>query len=278
MKWLLRSGLFFFLQENILQKLSSILVEDDEAFPRRRAIECFSVLITNRHPITARILRSKRVAKDQSQTEGFPMSYEGQDLKIGNQSEATKIPPGFEFAPSVCHACQDFDWEVKLRGLEFWEAVIDYFTEFKANKERASTEKGKSFSGNHEGLQEENVEKCFQILFEMGALSVVSEALDDCDHMVCEKALEVLATLQSVVYHENSTKERCLKTSQDFQETLGKEFGLEKFIEVLLATDIPALVECCEAADNAIRSDPVSLIEDILSAAERHEENLLDCY
>jgi len=255
-------------EDNILQKLSSILVEDDEAFPRRRAIECFSVWITNRHPITARILGSRKAAKDQSQTEGFPTSYEGQDLGIGNQSEATKIPSGFEAAPGVCHACQDFDWEVKLRGLEFWEAVI----------ERAGTDKGKSFSGNHEGLQVENVEKCFQILFEMGALSVVSEALNDCDHMVCEKALEVLATLQRVVYHENYTQERCFKTSQDFQEALGKGFGLEKFIEVLRATDIPALVECCEAADNAIRSDPVSLIEDILSAAERHEENLLDCY
>ena len=269
---------FVFWQENILQKLSSILLEDDEAFPRRRAIECFSVWITNRHPITARILRSKKATKDQSQTEGFPTVYEGQDSGIGNQSEATKIPWEFDVAPSLCHACSDFDWEVKLRGLEFWEAVIDYFTEFKANKERAGTDKAKSFSGNHEGLQEENVEKCFQILFEMGALNVVSEALNDCDHMVCEKALEVLATLQRVVYHENSTQEQCVKTSQDFQETLGKGFGLEKFIEVLLATDIPALVQCCEAADNAIRSDPVSLIEDILSAAERHDENLLDCY
>lgn len=274
-------------QENILEKLSSVLAEDDEAFPRRRAMECFTVWITNRHPMIARILCCKKAVKDQSQTQGFPTSDEGQDLGVGNRSEATKTPSGFEIARSVCHACRDFDWEVKLRGLEFWEAVIDYFTQFKTNKESPGTaDKAKSFSGealvsnasNDESLLEEGVEKCFQVLFEMGALSVLSEALNDCDHMVCEKALEVLATLQRVAYRENSTQQRCVKTSRDFQETLGKGFGLEKFKEVLQATDIPALVQSCEAADSAIRSDPVSLIEDILLAAEHHEENLLDCY
>ena len=260
-------------------------MEDDEAFPRRRAMECFTVWITNRQPMIARILHSKKPAKDESQTDGFPTSDEGQDLGVGNESEATKTPSGFEIARSICHACRDFDWEVKLRGLEFWEVVIDYFTEFKTNRESAGTDKAKSFSGeslvsnpsNDESLQE-GIEECFQILFEMGALSVLSEALNDCDHMVCEKALEVLATLKRIVYREISSQELYVKTPRDFQETLGKKFVLQKFKEVLQATDIPALVQSCEAADTAIRSDPVSLIEDILSAAEHHDENLLDCY
>ena len=277
--------MIYVLQENILEKLLSVLVEDDEAFPRRRAMECFTVWITNRHPMIARILCSKKHSKDQSQIDGFPTPDEGQDLGVGKQSEATKTPSGFEIAQSICHACRDFDWEVKLRGLEFWEAVIDYFTEFKTNRESASTDKTKSFSGealvstasNNESLLE-GIEKCFQLLFEMGALSVLSEAPNDCDHMVCEKALEVLATLQRVAYREISPRERYVKTSRDFQETLGKRFDMEKFKEVLQATDIPALVQSCEAADTAIRSDPVSLIEDILSAAEHHDENLLDCY
>ena len=260
-------------------------MEDDEAFPRRRAMECFTVWTTNRHSMIARILRSKKPAKDESQTDGFPTSDEGQDLGVGNQSDVAKTPSGFEIVRSICHACGDFDWEVKLRGLEFWEAVIDHFTEFKINRESAGTDKAKSFSGealvsnasDDESLQE-GIEDCFQILFEMGALSVLSEALNDCDHMVCEKALEVLATLQRVAHREISPLERYVKTSWDFQETLGKKFGLKKFKEVLQATDIPALVQSCEAADTAIRSDPVSLIEDVLSAAEHHDENLLDCY
>lgn len=270
----------YFRQENVLKKLLSVLVEDDEALPRRRVMECLTMWVTNRHPMTARILPPNKAVKNQSQTERFPTSDEVQDLGVGSQSEAMKAPSGFEIARSVCHACRDFDWEVKLRGLEFWEAVIDYFTGFKRNKLSAGTSKAKSASDakNDEGLQAGGVEKCFEVLFDMGALNVLSEALNDCDHMVCEKALEVLATLQHVSYPENSTQEQCVKTSRDFQETLGKEFGLEKFKEVLRKTDLPALVQSSEAADNALRSDPVSLIEDILLAAEHHEENLLDCY
>lgn len=265
-----------------MEKLSSILVEDDEAFPRRRAMECLTQWVTNHHPMAARILLSNKLARDQSQTEKSPKSDEVQDLTVGSQSEATKTPSGFEIARSVCHACQDFDWEVKLRGLDFWEAVIDYFTGFKTNKESARTDKTKSLTGetcNGGKLRTGDVEKCFHVLFDMGALNVLSEALNDCDHMVCEKALEVLASLQHVANLEGrSTIDQCVKTSRDFQETLGNSFGLEKFKEVLQVTDLAALAESCEAADSTLRSDPVSLIEDILLAAEHHDENLLDCY
>ncbi|XP_078347834.1 integrator complex assembly factor BRAT1-like [Oculina patagonica] len=275
-------------EENILGKLSSVLVEDDEAFPRRRAMECLTMWITNRHPMTARIFPSNKAVDDQSQTERFPTSDEVQDLGVGSQSEATKTPSGFEIARSVCHACRDFDWEVKLRGLEFWEAVIDNFTGFKRNKLSAGTSKVKSgtLSGeelasdakNDKAFQAGGIALCFEVLFDMGALDVLSKALNDCDHMVCEKALKILASLQHVAYPENSTQEQCVKTSRDFQETLGKGFGLEKFKEVLQGADLPALVQSCVAADNALRTDPVSLIEDILLAAEQHDENLLDCY
>ena len=69
-----------------------------------------------------------------------------------------------------------------------------------------------------------------------------------------------------------------VKTSWEFQESLGNKFGLEKFKEVLRVTDFPAIIQSTEAADSAVRSDPVSLIEDILKAATRQDENLLDCY
>ena len=62
--------------------------------------------------------------------------------------------------------------------------------------------------------------------------------------------------------------DQCVETSCDFPESLRKDFGLEKFKIILQATDFPAL----------IRSDQVSLIEDILMAASHGDENLLDCY
>lgn len=268
----------------MLEKLSSVLVDDDEAFPRRRAMECLTKWVTNRHPMMARILRPSKTVIDKSKNETFPTSNEVQDLEVASKSEATKTPSGCDIARSVRHACRDFDWEVKLRGLEFWEAVIEYFTGFKSGKISADTRKAKSGSVSGELVSDASdvetyqAEKCFKVLFDTGALNVLSEALNDCDHMVCEKALEVLTSLQHVAYPRNSTQEQCVQTSTEFQETLGKEFGLEKFKEVLKATDLPALVHSCEAADNALRTDPVSLIEDIILAAGQHEENLLDCY
>jgi hypothetical protein len=54
----------------------------------------------------------------------------------------------------------------------------------------------------------------------------------------------------------------------DFLESIRKDFGLEKFKIILQATDLPALT----------RSDPVSLIEDILMATSHGDQNLLDSY
>ena len=235
-------------------------------------MECLTLWLSKRIPIAVRILRSSNAVEDQSQTERFTTSNDVQGFKVGNQSEAVEPSSGFEIARIVCRACQDFDWEVKLRGLEFWEAVIDYLTRF--SKEGADA--GKACSD--ESFHERDVEECFKVLFDMGALSVLNEALSDCDHLVCEKALEVLASLQHVVNPDNSTLELCIKTSMDFQEALGKGFGFVKFKEVLLETDLSAVAQSCEAADNSLRCDPISLIEDILLAAGHHDENLLDCY
>ena len=206
--------------------------------------------------------------------------------EVGSQSEGTKTVSGFGITRSIRHACQDFDWEVKLRGLKFWEAIIEFFTGFINNKGSTTLRgKAKFFFGeaneranDDESIKAGNVDELFRVLFNMGALHILSEALDDCDHMVCEKALEILTGLQRIANPERIVIKQSVKTSWEFQESLGNRFGLEKFKEVLGVTDFPAIIQSTEAADSAVRSDPVSLIEDILKAAKRQDENLLDCY
>ena len=284
-----------------MEKLSSVLEKDDEAFPRRRAMECFTLWIQTRHSMADRILRSDEFSRrddenastetsttDTSYTEGIHSSNDVQNLSILSLPEAVKTPPGVGIGRSVFHACQDFDWEVKLRGLEFWEAVIGFFTGFsKTKKENANTGNANSFSeeasagcddSKRECVKTGKVHQLFQVLFDLGALNILGEALNDCDHMVCEKALEILALLQGIGDPEKCNLEKCIKTALHFQESLGKGFGLEEFKSILQATDFPALTQSTEAADSAVRSDPVSLIEDILMAATHRDENLLDCY
>ena len=193
-----------------------------------------------------------------------------------SQSEGTKATTKFEIAQGVCHAYKDLDWEVKLRGLEFWEAVIDSFISFQgSSREKASL---RSKASVEEEIDVENMKELFQLLFDMGALNILNEVLNDCDVMVCEKALEVLASLQNIANPEGIYNEQSIKTSWEFQESLGKSFDVEKFEEVLHSADFLSLTKSTEAADNSVKSNPVSFIQDIILAASHQDENLLDCY
>ena len=295
------SVLSVFRQESILQQFLSILENDDEAFPRRRAIECLNLWVKASHPIVEKRLQlGKPHQLDSANTtgrnfmsppgmrtnvellsagelsEGIPKSDDPEKLRFVSQSEGTKAPTKFEIARSVCHACKDLDWEVKLRGLEFWEAVIDSFVSFQgSSREKASL---RSKASVEEEIDVENMKELFQLLFDMGALNILNEVLNDCDVMVCEKALEVLASLQNIANPEGMYNEQSIKTSWEFQESLGKSFDCEKFKDVLRSADFPSLTQSNEAADNLVRSDPVSFIQDIILAASHQDENLLDCY
>lgn len=294
------SVLFIFRQESILQQFLSILENDDEAFPRRRAIECLSLWVKASHPIVEKRLQlGKPHQLDSASTlgrnfisppgmrtnvellsagelsEGIPKSDDSEKLRFVSHSEGTKAPTKFEIARSVCHACQDLDWEVKLRGLEFWEAVIDSFISFQGSRESASIRSKASIENK---IDVENIKELFQLLFDMGALNILSEVLNDCDVMVCEKALELLASLQNIANPEGIYNEQSIKTSWEFQESLGKSFDFDKFKDVLRSADFLSLTQCNEAADSSVRSDPVSFIQDIILAASHQDENLLDCY
>lgn len=287
-------------QESILEKLSYIIEMDDEAFPRRRAVECLTLLIQTRHPIAKRVLRgvessrrdneiisTKTKSINEPYTDGIQSSIDARNL--GDQTRPGFIEASslFGFFRSVCHACHDFDWEVKLRGLEVWGAVIGFFAGVKSNKEGVNRGEAKSFYDEATVCCDDGEGGCpkpgegnelFQVLYDLGALKILSEAVDDCDHLVCMKAIDILVVLQSVANLEKSCIDQCVKTTRDFQESLGEDFDLKKFKRILQATDFFALTQSTEAADSTVRSDPVSLIEDILVAASHGDENLLDCY
>lgn len=275
----------------------SVVEKDDEAFPRRNAVECFTLWIQTRHPMTKRILRTHDLSRrDDENTPAIIISNDG-NFTEGNQTfsdvrnvcelnqalESSKLS---EFVPRLCCICQDFDWEVKLRGLEFWHAIIGYLSKSKEENERVKSNATESFleeTSNWDGDQVEGAtakkfDELCQSLFDIGALGVLIAALDDCDHLVCEKALEILGNLQFMAYPDKRGMEKSIKTLRDFQDKLGEPLNASKCLEVLRMTDFHALTQSIEAADSTVRADPVSLIEDILTAASQGDENLLDCY
>ena len=76
---------FWLLQESILEKLVFV-VEKDESFPWCNAVECFTLQIQTRHPMTKRVLRSHDFSlRDHENT---PMTITSNDGNFtdGNQS------------------------------------------------------------------------------------------------------------------------------------------------------------------------------------------------
>ena len=289
---------FLLLQENILEKLVSVVEKDDEAFPRRNAVECFTLWIQTRHPMTKRILRAHDFSlRDHENTPTTVISNDGNvtegnqgfsDVRnVGEFNQSLENSKEYEFSPRICCICQDFDWEVKLRGLEFWNAIIGYLWKSEEENERVKSIATESCLEETsdcdsyrqvEGATAEKFGRLCQSLFDIGALGVLIGALDDCDHLVCERALEILGNLQFMAFPEKCSITKSIKTSRDFQDRLGETFSMSKCVEVLRMTDFQALTQSIEAADSTVRADPVSLIEDILMAASQGDENLLDCY
>jgi len=285
-------------EESILEKLVSVVEKDDEAFPRRNAVECFTLWILTRHPMTKRILRAHDFSlQDHDNTPMTIISNDGNftegnqgfsDVRnVGELNQSLENSKVYEFVQRLCCICQDFDWEVKLRGLEFWNAIIGYLSKSEENERVKSTatescleESSDCDSDRHRQLggMAEKFDGLCQSLFDIGALGVLIAALDDCDHLVCEKALEILDNLQFMAFPEKGSMAKSIKTLRDFQDRLGETFSSSKCVEVLRMTDFQALTQSIEAADSTVRADPVSLIEDILTAASQRDENLLDCY
>lgn len=279
-------------EESLLEKLASVVVKDEEAFPRRNAVDCFTHWIQTRHPMAKKILHTDASSRLNENTPMDTISDDGnytetiqRSADAQNMAEFCQVPQHSKIVQSLCHACQDFDWEVKLRGLEFWRAVTGFFSRSNAEKERVNTSETKSFSEESAGhgceverAKAEVFDEVCQVLFNMGALDIMIAALNDCDHLVCEKTLEILGGLQVMSYPGNSTEEECIKTVRQLQDRLAKDFDVGNFMNVLRVIDFPALTQSIEAADSSVRADPVSLIEDILIAASHRDENLLDCY
>ena len=159
----------------------------------------------------------------------------------------------FEPLAKVVHkAREDFDWEVKLRALHFWEIL---------------------FRLDEEG----QVRMSNTFLNEIGA--VLFGAIIDCDEPVRTKGQDFLRVVKlllidwddiDVVSYEGSIdelKEFILQTKEKKNCSL---------LQTLLAIDFFQFVTACEEGN--LMHEPFSFLEDVLAATSENKDNLLDCY
>ena len=302
----------------MLNAVCGVLSDDPEAFPRRRALENLVLWVKNKHPIIEKLISCKDSKEEQDTVEG----------SLLKQTEETGSSQKYSNAIStICRASQDFDWEVKLLALDFWNAVVEYLglpvnvgrlssNPWEPSQTVASDHLSPSFfekdvkpTGSLSALKETKclndelertagvpestglsccdidhkyLNECIKTLSNVGAARVILDAVGDCDHMVCEKALSLLIPLRCQWVRFGSLVGECtIRTSEDLRARLdknGKKVTVSEFGEILNETDFKAILESILPLDSSVRSDPVSFLEDILAAATEHKENLLDCY
>ena len=150
-------------------------------------------------------------------------------------------------------ARQDFDWEVKLCALNFWETVLRRCVD---NKTLHSVEDS--------------------YLNEIS--SVILDAITDCDKPVRVRGLAVLQELKTRlvglvkndIYYNGSLDELphfILQTRKDSNCSLLHALLVINFSELSTSFEVRSLVQ-----------NPLPFLKDILASASENEDNLLDCY
>ncbi|KAK3734706.1 hypothetical protein QZH41_011294 [Actinostola sp. cb2023] len=284
--WVALKDLQHLTEKDVITKMAHTLEHDSEAFPRRSVIDCILLWIRNRNPIVSTVL--PKTLEPESTAESSSNSTEMATL----------------FSCIVKRAFEDFDWEVKVRVLQLVETIIDTFFGGASNSSGSETRQGNLDSildlSSHATTMQLST-----VLNDVGALTPLLKACDDCDYPVCEKALSVIGSLKNYMYphreikvmKSNSDSLDCvegadnMRAKQDAKDhpiaTVEQllqamepeaELSTEMFISIIHRVDVECLVSLCAAADTNVRSNPVCLLEDILAGVNEGTENLLDCY
>ncbi|KAF4118982.1 BRCA1-associated ATM activator 1 isoform X1 [Onychostoma macrolepis] len=249
------------LLEEALVQMMAILSQDTEGFPRRAVVQTFTSWLKGSHLVTA--LESSLSSV----------------LSLGGN---------------------DFDWEVKMHTLELAEVLME------------KTLTCCPYAVQNFGSSEETRFTQALIKFkDFGLFDLLFNSLFDCDRPVCERACALLVKLRTLTAETadldhsvlvlnvcgnrwgDEVQRRYLNkqqakasvcvtngvTGSDDGMDCGlyciKDISLPKILQILDLDDMQRMLML--SSDHVVNS-PRSLMEDILSAAQQSEENIVDCY
>ncbi|XP_069125315.1 BRCA1-associated ATM activator 1-like [Argopecten irradians] len=226
--------------DDVYRKVLRILQEDTEAFPRR---ECVSFITKTWHCVHSGF-------KDQI----YEILAEG--------------------------TSNDFDWEVKMKLVEFWEMLINQellMTDVKLPSYAVQSSEKEQAIGTIQNIQELVKTKCFDCLLRL---------LDDYDQSVCEKACLLMIRLKDYladVLQDSLTSNSLAKKRKTDDSPTDMESIYEKLKALDLTCRLLQVSRTCDEYDK----NPMSLLEDMLSyqtdrphdlTSPHHDTNAVDCY
>ncbi|XP_031555900.1 uncharacterized protein LOC116292681 [Actinia tenebrosa] len=195
----------------VLKKIVHVLENESEAFPRRSVMDCLIKWSHDQHPIVSVILPDKMKLS----------SSTGLDKLKNTDSEIRSL-----FSDIIRYAVKDFDWEVKIRALQLVETIIQIFAQVREsrNESRHSQQCQLKTLERTSSDNDGSINNLMALLVGLGAAVPLLEAVNDCDSLVCEKALEVISTLKGFVHSEitHTHLSGSSKTGIEFQP-YGKE-------------------------------------------------------
>uniref|UniRef100_A0A673GMK0 BRCA1-associated ATM activator 1-like n=1 Tax=Sinocyclocheilus rhinocerous TaxID=307959 RepID=A0A673GMK0_9TELE len=249
-----------FHQEKALTQMMIVLSQDTEVFPRRAVVKAFTSWLKGSHPLTALDSSLSSV------------------LSLGGN---------------------DFDWEVKMHTLELAEVLME------------KTLTCCPYMQNVDFSEKTCLTQALSRLKDFGLFDLLFNSLFDCDRPVCEKACALLVRLRTLTAETadldhsalvlnvcgnrwgDEVQRRYLKKQQakasvcatdgatgsdertDSELHCIKDISLPTILQILDLNDMQRMLML--SSDHVVNS-PQSLMEDILSAAQQSEENIVDCY
>ncbi|XP_028409033.1 uncharacterized protein LOC114531616 [Dendronephthya gigantea] len=210
-------------EEKVLNYIVNAFQKEEESFPRRAVVDILRLWLETEHSIILMYLKDKFTSTTVA--------------KVLNK------------------ACEDFDWEVKLCALNFWETMLNYYCE-KINV---------SLSIDYSWFEE--------------ICLVVLSAITDYDQPVREKGMVILQRIKMEYVHQSPQDELNYHGSLDDLRNFTLQMKQQKnysLLQTLLVLNLNELED--QFQTNSLTQDPVSFLEDILAAASENQHNLLDCY
>ena len=241
---------FPLFQNTVFEQLLGILKEDDEAFPKRSLMEAMYRWL------------------DLDEVEEILLYY-------GSELTGKSDTP---FAVKLCDlifslldiSYKSFDWEVKLKAVECWLKILKMPYKIPSN-----------FGDNSSTDENSGLLPLSLLCSKNGATNLVI-LLNDCDQLVREAALETLQYIREKELHASNalrTNNRVIESCYDIENIGSPSFSLrEEFLAFLEKIDFQLLAESIKLADESVTNNPLSLLDDIISAAKNSDDNLLDCY
>ncbi|XP_064594378.1 BRCA1-associated ATM activator 1-like [Liolophura sinensis] len=283
-------------------------VRDQESYVRASALKSVSPMVESRSlwqglqqhiPTTELVRRVVDIVRNDS--EAFPRRA-GVDLLSVLFSHVSPVNHGVILTTLQLAVTKDFDWDVQVKALNFWEKFVEQEMKGMLHNTEADghlPNYAAGLGGIQTGQKRKSPdEACVVQLLEKfqktGVLTVLLSALQDCDQSVGEKACQILiamkhtftASLNQAII-ESTKKPKCDQDITVVAETGGNGTNtyvcapsVETFISMLNDHDLHKKLSVISQSSDEYMRNPMSLLEDILNSLsdDQNEDNIIDCY